>query len=225
MIREAVAGASAADDPSWLAESLGIEQLLALSAGDLAGADALTDRCVAAAEAAGTEWLLLAESRAATLARLRSDLGVAAAHTVGHDARSVVGQLRTGDGHGRGRRPRPRAWRRGRRGGGLPGGRGRLPRARRRHPRGGAGGRCRQRSGRVGLQPTPPRPGICGLADVWGRTWGAPLHPMAAFPHATARALPSRRALGDRFGALATEGASAPFGLDAVRVLAATALS
>ena len=66
--------------------------------------------------------------------------------------------------------------------------------------------------------------GICGLVGAWSEYLGAPLHPMAALPHATARATLEAR-LGDRFEALAAEGASAPLGLDAVRVLAATALS
>lgn len=58
--------------------------------------------------------------------------------------------------------------------------------------------------------------------DAWVAYLGAPLHPMAAFPHAMARASLEAR-LGDRFASLAAEGASAPLGLDSVRVLAATA--
>ena len=225
-IREAVAGASAADDPSWLAESLGIEQLLALSAGDLAGADALTDRCVAAAEAAGTEWLLLAELRAATLARLRSDLGAAAAHT----GRATTLAPSSGS-FGRAMATAAVA--------DLDLERGDVAAAVAGYLEAAAAflaldadihavarvagvANALVASGSAPADAAAAR--ICGLVDARGAYLGAPLHPMAAFPHATARASLEAR-LGDRFEALATEGASAPFGLDAVRALAATALS
>ena len=223
-IHEAVAGAAAAGDPSWLAESLGIEQLLALSAGDLAGADALTDRCVAAAEAAGTEWLLLAELRGATLARLRGDLDAVAAHagratalapSSGSFGRAMATAAVADLDLDRGEVAAAVA-------GYLDAATTFLSLDAEVH----AVARVASVANALAASGTAPDDAaaarICGLVDAWGEHLGAPLHPMAAFPHAMARASLEAR-LGDRFEALAAEGASAPLDLDAVRDLAAAA--
>jgi len=68
LIEAAAAGAEAAQDTVWYAEAVGMQQLLALSRGDLDEADRLTSSCIAAADRAGGEWQLLAHLRAASVA-------------------------------------------------------------------------------------------------------------------------------------------------------------
>lgn len=225
-IREAVAGAEAAGDVMWLAESLGIEQLLALSSGDVSAASELTDRCVNAAAAAGTEWLLLAELRGATLARLRGELDAAADHAEraralarssgtfgqamacaavadldverGDVAGAIDGYLVAADAF---RDIDCEIYTLAR----VAGVANALVAAER-----GAADDVAAR--------------ICGLVDAWSAHLGAPLLPMAAFPHAVARATLEAR-LGDRFAVLAASGASDPRDVATVRDLATSALA
>jgi hypothetical protein len=79
-IDSAVDRAEAAGDATWFAEAIGMQQLLALSAGDFAEANRLAPRCLAAADAAGPEWQLLANLRSVRLALLGGDVDAAAAH-------------------------------------------------------------------------------------------------------------------------------------------------
>ncbi|HMQ24773.1 MAG TPA: helix-turn-helix domain-containing protein [Acidimicrobiales bacterium] len=224
-IREAVAGAQAAGDAAWLAESLGIEQLLALGAGDLAGADALTEHCVAAAEVAGTEWLLLAELRAVTLARLRGDPHAAA----GHAERATALAPSSGS-FGRAMARAAAA--------DLDVDRGAVEAAVDGYLSAAAAFReidCEIHTVArlagvanalvvAGSGPADDAAArICGLVEAWSDHLGAPLHPMAAFPHAMARATLEARLGDERFAALAAAGADAPFDLDTVRDLVATA--
>ena len=220
VIRDAVRGADAAGDATWLAEALGIEQLLALSAGDIATAAELTERCTAAADAAGTEWIILAALRAATLARLGGDLDAAEEHLA--RAEAVVDRSGT--------------WARAM----VAGGRADLA-----LDRGDTDASVAlsleamdgfaqvdslistvARAARVadaltarGEDELAAR--LCGVVEGWCDDLGAPLHPLAAIPHAVQRvALESR--LGDRFPALLADGHDLPHDLETVRLLAGT---
>jgi predicted ATPase/transcriptional regulator with XRE-family HTH domain len=79
LIDEAVTAAEAAEEPTWLAETVGMHQMILLSALQLDAAAELTGRSIATALAAGAEWELLAHLRAARLALLGGDLPAATA--------------------------------------------------------------------------------------------------------------------------------------------------
>ncbi len=220
-IGEAVAGAEAAGDAVWLAESLGIAQLLALSGGDFAGADALTERCVDAARAAGTEWLILAELRGVTLARLRGDLEAAAAHAERAAALAPASGTFT--------RAMARAAR-----ADLDLDRGAPADAIEGYLQAAAAfldldGEIYAVARVAGVANALTAAGtegtdraaalVCGLVDAWNAHLGAPLHPMGAFAHAIARSTLEAR-LGEDFACLLAEGAALPLTLEPVTQLA-----
>lgn len=219
-IHEAVAATEAAGDDVWLAECLGIEQYLSLSGGDLAGADALTDRCVVAAERAGPEWQLLAELRGALLTRLRGDLDA----TAGHVERAAALAPRSGTFAGAMARAAAAD---------LANDRGDVAAAvdgylaaavtfleidAELHAvarvAGVATALAHPATDRTDLAAAT----ICGVVDAWCEHLGAPLHPLAAIQQVGARL-----ALADRMGAgfddAVKDGASLPHGLDTVKSL------
>ncbi|MBL8777654.1 MAG: AAA family ATPase [Acidimicrobiales bacterium] len=217
-IRQAVAGAAEAGDATWLAEALGIEQLLALSAGDIAAAAELTERCTTTADAAGREWIILTGLRAATLARLTGDLDTAEEHLA--RAEALIGRSGT--------------WTRAM----VASGRADLALDRGRpndavalslealeaflevdsvvH----AAARTARIADALALSGEDEQAVVLsGLVDEWCDALGAPLHPMAAFPHAVQRAALETR-VGDRFAVLLARGRSLPVELATVRQLA-----
>ncbi len=221
-IDEAIAGAEAAGDAKWLAETVGMKQMLALSGGDIVAAAALAPRCVATAERAGGEWLLLAHLRAARLALFSGDLAAADQHV------DAVTRLCV--------EVAPSTW-------GRSNGAGASGDVRLAHGDTGAAIDCYLRAVEGFLSMEAPVYAIArvssvanalvvageatraarlyGLVDAWCDDLGAPLHPMAAFAHAHHRGLAEEQ-LGDRFEALAAEGHDLPRTVEGVRwVLAA----
>ena len=221
-IDEAIAGAEAAGDAKWLAETVGMKQMLALSGGDIVAAAALAPRCVATAERAGGEWLLLAHLRAARLALFSGDLAAADQHV------DAVTRLCV--------EVAPSTW-------GRSNGAGASGDVRLAHGDTGAAIDCYLRAVEGFLSMEAPVYAIArvssvanalvvageatraarlyGLVDAWCDDLGAPLHPMAAFAHAHHRGLAEEQ-LGDRFEARAAEGHDLPRSVEGVRsVLAA----
>ena len=220
LIREAVQGAESAGDATWLAEALGIEQLLALGVGDIAAAAALTDRCTATAEAAGAEWIILAGLRGATLARLCGDPEGAEQHLA--RAEALVDQSGT--------------WTRamvaaGRGDLALDAGDTEVALARYLEAMGlfievdsivYTVARAASVANALSAAGEDERAAIlCGVVEAWCDELGAPLHPLAAFSHTVQRAALEAR-LGDRFPPLLAEGRCLPTDLDTVRRLAGT---
>ena len=78
LIGEAIAAAEVEADPTWLAETVGMQQMILLSGLQLEAAAELTARSIQTAVAAGAEWELLAHLRAARLALLAGELPAAA---------------------------------------------------------------------------------------------------------------------------------------------------
>lgn len=218
LIRQAVAGAAEASDATWLAEALGIEQLLALGAGDITAAAGLTERCTAAADAAGSEWIILAGLRGAILARLTGDLDAAEEHL----ARAEALVERSG------------TWTRGM----VAAGRADLALDRGRPNEAVAlslealeafvqvdsvtyaAARAARVADALAVSGEDEQAVVLsGLVDEWCDALGAPLHPMAAIPHGVQRAALEAR-VGDRFPALFARGRSLPIDFSTVRQLA-----
>lgn len=219
---DAVDGAAAAGDATWLAEALGMQQLVALTSGDVEGAEALTERCVAAAADAGLEWQILAEIRAVTLARLRGDLEAAGDHAhraavlapeSGTFSRALARAMQANVDLDLGR-PREAiagylaaaelfdrvdceiytvAW---------------------------AAAVVNALVALADAEADEAAARLCGLVEAWCDHLGAPLHPMPAFPFALARAQLEQR-LGGRFVELAADGAARPPALPTVEALVA----
>lgn len=205
-IDEAIAGAEAAGDAKWLAETVGMKQMLALSAGDIVAAAALAPRCVATAERAGGEWLLMAHLRAARLALFSGDLTAADQHVEALTRLCVE--------------VAPSTW--GRSNGAGASGDVRLAHG---DTESAIDSYLRAVEGFLSMEApvyaiarvssvanalvvagdAPRAARLYGLVDAWCDDLGAPLHPMAAFAHAHHRGLAEEQ-LGDRFEALAAEG-------------------
>lgn len=216
-IDEAIAGAEAAGDPKWLAETVGMKQMLALSAGDIGSAVSLAPRCVATAESAGGEWLLMAHLRSTRLALFSGDLAAADGHvaTVNRLCGTVA----------------PSTWARAN-GAGASGdvhlAHGDAEAA--------VGSYLQAVEGFVSMEApvyaiarvssvanalvvagdAARAARLYGLVDAWCDDLGAPLHPMAAFAHALHRGLAEEQ-LGERFGPLAGEGHDLPRSVGGVR--------
>lgn len=222
-IDEAIAGAEGADDPTWLAETVGMKQLLALSAGDLEAAGALASRCVRTAEAAGSEWLVMAHLRAARLSLFAGDLDAADVHVATLDR--LCEEF-------------PSTWSRAN----AAGAAGDLALAHGDPVT--AVDRYLDAIGEfsameavvyaiarisslanalvVGGAPVPAA-ALYGLVDEWCDELGAPLHPMAVLAHARFRAQADQE-LGEAFGAAMDAGRELPRTAEALRSAVETAL-
>jgi len=217
-IASAVDGAAAAGDACWYAEALGMQQLLALSAGDIAGAADLAPRCLAAADAAGPEWQLLAHLRSARLAILGGDLDAAADHVACATAITAHHSGTWGRANVAGAA------------GDVALARGETEAAIDRYLEAVdsflavdsvvyAVVRVATIANAVTQAGDLERAAaLCGLVDAWCDDLGAPLHPLGAFSYAVHRGQ-LVEALGARFDDAAAIGRAAPRTTDAVRAL------
>jgi hypothetical protein len=80
-IDEAVSAARTGDDPTWLAEAVGMRQMILLSGLRLEEAMAMSQESLATGTRAGGEWELLAHLRSGRLSLMLEDHAAAAEHT------------------------------------------------------------------------------------------------------------------------------------------------
>lgn len=222
LIEASVAGASDAGDACWLAEAIGMQQLFALAAGDIAGATELAPRCLEAADAAGPEWQLLAHLRSARLALFGGDLDTAADHVSCATAITAHHSGTWGRANVAGAA------------GDVVLARGEADAAVDRYLEAVDGflavdsvvyaiARVATIANAVAEAGDHERAAsLCGLVDGWCDDLGVPLHPLAAFSYALHRAQ-LVEALGGGFDEAVSTGRAAPRTVDGVRTLLAPA--